>query len=162
MRTEVRAGDDLWLVVDDLTRRGGGDRDDMAMPPVALAGWNLPDWLFSLDGRVLMLEIPGEVEPLRIEPSAGRAGLYRTGQLVAGTDLQPCLPNWGWWSKTYGHKEPSLFLAVEVGGGLPLRLSTSWSFGASDPAALKVGWSERKLGGPSIVWLSYQGQRLDV
>ena len=162
MRTVVRAGDNLWLVVDDLTRRGDGGRDDMGMPPVSVAAWNLPDWIFALDGRLLMLEIPGEADPLRIEPSAGRAGLYRAGQLVAGTDIQPGLPNWGWWSRTYGVKEPSLFLAVEVGGGLPLRLSTSWCFGASDPAELKVGWAERNLDGPSIAWLSYHGQRLDV
>lgn len=162
VRTVVRAGDDLWLVVDDLTRWQRGRPGDMTIPPAAMATWNLPDWLFALDGRMLTLEVPGEAKPLRVQPSAGQAGLYRAGQLVAGTGVQPDLLTWGWWSRTYGHKEPGLLLAVEVGGGLPLRLSTWWCFGSSDPATLKVGWADPKPGGPSVAWLSYYGQRLDL
>ncbi len=162
VRTVVRAGDDLWLVVDDLTRRPGTSGSDMTLPPVAVAAWNLPDWLFALDGRVLNLEVPGEALPLRVEPSAGKAGLYRAGQLVAGTEVQPGLAIWGWWSMTYGHKQPSLFLAVEIGGGLPLRLSTWWCFGGSAPTALKVGWADPAPEGPSIAWLSHAGRRLEL
>jgi hypothetical protein len=162
VRTVIRAGDDLWLVVDDIARWHGRIAESMAVPPAAVAGWNLPDWLFSLDGRMFTLEIPGEAEPLRIEPSAGRAGIYRAGQLVSGTGIEPGLPIWGWWSRTYGQKEPGLFLAVEVGGGLPLRLSTWWCFGGSEPSSLEVGWVDPRPGGPSIASLSYQGQRLDL
>lgn len=161
VRTVVRAGDDLWLVVDDLTRLPGTD-DRMAVPPVAVAGWNLPDWLFALDGRLLTLEVPGESKPLRVEPSAGRAGLYRAGQRVAGTDVQPGLPTWGWWSRTYGHREPGLFLAVEAGGGLPLRLSTWWCFAGADPVELQVEWADPGSGTPSIRRLDYRGLQLDL
>lgn len=161
-RTVVRAGDDLWLVVDDLTRWPAGRAKGAVTPPVAVAGWSLPDWLFALDGRRLTLEVPGEAQPLRVETSAGRPGLYRAGRLVAGTQVQPDLPVWGWWSKTYGMKEPGLFLAVEIGGGLPLRLSTWWYFGSSNPAMLKLGWVEPKPGGPPIAWLNYRGLRLDL
>jgi hypothetical protein len=162
VRTVVRAGDDLWLVVDDLMRWPGTAAGGMTLPPVAVAGWNLPDWLFALDGRMLTLEVPGEVRPLRVELSAGRAGLYRAGQLVAGEEVQPGLVTWGWTSSTYGHKEPSLFLAVEIGGGLPLRLSTWWCFGTSDPTALKVGWADPTPGGASVAWLDHRGLRLDL
>ncbi|HLC02066.1 MAG TPA: alginate lyase family protein [Anaerolineales bacterium] len=162
MRTVVRAGDDLWLVVDDLTRWPAGRASGIISPPVAVAAWCLPDWLFALDGRLLTVEVPGEAQPLRVEPSAGKPGLYRAGQLVAGTRIQPELPVWGWWSKTYGLKEPSLFLAVEIGGGLPLRLSTWWYFGSSDPAMLKLGWVEPRPGVLPLAWLSYQGLRLEL
>jgi hypothetical protein len=162
VRTVVRVGDDLWLVVDDLTRWPDTGRGEAALPPTALATWNLPDWLFVLDGRLLTLEIPGEAHPLRVESSAGQPGLYRAGQLVGGKDVKSGLEAWGWWSGTYGQKEPSLFFAVEVGGGLPLRLSTWWCFGAADPAALKIGWADPKPAGKSIAWLSHHGARLDL
>lgn len=162
VRTVVRAGDDLWLVVDDLIRRPLSGGSGMTHPPVAVAGWNLPDWLFALDGRVLKLEIPGESLPLRIEPSAGKAGLYRAGQLVAGTDIQQGPGIWGWWSMSYAHKEPGLFLAVEIGGGMPLRLSTWWCFGGSAPTALEIGWADPTAEGPSVAWLSHDGRRLDL
>jgi hypothetical protein len=162
VRTVVRAGDDLWLVVDDLTRPPGPHGNGMTIPPGAVAGWNLPDWLFALDGRVLNLEVPGEALPLRVELSAGEAGLYRAGQLVAGADVQPGLATWGWWSMSYGHKQPSLFLAVQIGGGLPLRLSTWWCFAGAAPTSLKVGWADPTPEGPSISWLSHEGRRLDL
>jgi len=161
-RTVVRAGDDLWLVVDDLVRTGADRSRGMATPPVAVAGWGLPDWFFALDGRRLTLEVPGEEHPLRVEPSAGRAGLYRAGQLVAGVEIRPALPVWGWWSKTYASKDPCLYLAVEIGGGLPLRLSTWWCFGGASPTTLTIGWAEPGPKGRSMDWLDYHGQRLDL
>jgi len=88
--------------------------------------------------------------------------LYRAGQLVAGVEVRPALPAWGWWSKTYASKDPCLYLAVEIGGGLPLRLSTWWCFGGASPTTLTIGWAEPGPKGRPIDWLEYQGQRLDL
>jgi hypothetical protein len=136
-RTLVRAGDDLWLVADDLTG---------AVRRAATLTWLLPDFpSASLDANTLRLHSPAVGLSLQIEAAGSeadvRCALYRMGQLIDGH--APHLPSetWGWRSPTYALREPALTFVAEIEGQLPYRLITWFAFAAAQRQMLQVEWA---------------------
>lgn len=124
-RMVVRAGEDVWLVVDDV--EGGGAHR-------ATLGWLLPDGLWSLRGTELRLDLEAGRVAVTILGDNIDVGLYRAGDLIDGKPLRDASEVWGWTSPTYALREPGLRLAAQVEGLLPLRLVTCFAFDGVDSA----------------------------
>jgi hypothetical protein len=152
-RTVVRAGDDHWLVVDDVT--GDGIH-------VARTGWLLPDVDWQLEARVLRLVLPEAAASIQFDENSGKAGLFRGGELVAGGKIGSGSPLWGWRSPGYAVKEPALRFIAEARGELPLRIVSWWCFDEAKPADLVVKWSTPGEGLASLDRLEYQGEHLET
>ncbi|MDD5367654.1 MAG: alginate lyase family protein [Anaerolineaceae bacterium] len=123
-----------WRVTDDL------------LPAENLSGnkqvhsvrlhWLLPDWDFMLEQGTLKIQSPYGAVQIRFEvvgdsqEGAGQLGLVRGGALVAGVGTPR--PTLGWYSPTYGLKEPALSAIQSVQASLPIRLVTTmelpWNF----------------------------------
>jgi hypothetical protein len=128
-RTVVRAGERVWLVVDDVL--GAGNHR-------VTLGWNLPDSRAKLKGRTLRFQTrPGAVE---LAVDAGELSLYRAGGLVDGAGAEDASAAWGWFAPRYGRKEPSLRLVSEARGMLPIRIVSTWQLGPRRGAP-EVEWS---------------------
>ena len=97
--------------------------------------WLLPDWPWSLEGQgpawqlqlrspegevTLLISVQGD-NPLAAPPLAC---LARAGVPLHGAG--PVRPTWGWFSPTYGCKQPALSLSVTVSGRLPLGFVSEW------------------------------------
>jgi hypothetical protein len=133
-RAVVRAGEDLWLVVDELLGQGAH--------PLRIT-WTLPDLPWELDGRQLRLGGRRSAFRLHIVPPAVEIGLYRAGVHLGGAPTAQAgeAATLGWFSPTYSALEPALTVTLRLPGSLPLRLETWWSFGGAQPAQLRVHWS---------------------
>ena len=152
-RTIMRAGDDIWLVVDDLSGEGSH---------IAHAGWLFPDGQWKLEGRHLGLTLaPGRVK-VRFGGSEGPTGIYRAGALADGEGIGNGGHFWGWRSRSYAILEPALRLVTEVEGSLPFRLETWWLFNDADPHKLSVGWLDPGEGLSAIAWLKVGSESLDI
>jgi hypothetical protein len=71
--------------------------------------------------------------------------LYRAGKIMAGGKQpaeDPAVQ--GWWSPTYGYKEPALTLVASAEGQLPLRLTSWWRLGDVEPQDLILEWDNLK------------------
>lgn len=152
-RTVLRAGDDHWLVVDDVS--GDGIH-------VARTGWLLPDGNWQLEAQALRLVLPEESVSIQFDGNDGKVGLFRGGELVAGEKIGGGSPLWGWRSTGYAVKEPALRFVVEARGELPLRIVSWWCFDEAKPADLAVKWSIPGEGLASVTRLEYQGEHLET
>lgn len=148
-RTVVRAGEDVWLVVDDVEGRGAHR---------ATLGWLLPDGLWSLRGTELSLELEASRVTVTILGDNADVGLYRAGDLIDGKPLQDASEVWGWFSPTYTLREPGLRLAAQIEGRLPLRLISCFAFDGADSA---VSFLPAEPGGPAALeWVRAGRARL--
>jgi len=158
-RSVVHAGGSLWVVMDELLGRGAtsppagtSPQSGANSPPGAGAAadtgwhrarlaWSLIDWPWELEAQSLTLR--GEEGPVRLRVTPGMDGiaLYRAGERVAG-ERQPTEDPavLGWWSPTYGYKEPALTLVATLEGALPLRLTSWWRLGDIEPQDLVLEW----------------------
>ncbi|MEK7682655.1 MAG: alginate lyase family protein [Chloroflexota bacterium] len=135
-RSVVHTADALWVVIDEL--HGDGRHRGRVV-------WTLPDWKWDLNDRELVLDgEPGQVV-LKIEPESASLALYRAGERLAGDLAEPDAEVLGWWSPTYGYKEPALCLVVSIEGDLPARLATWWRLGAEGLAGLALAFAEDQL-----------------
>ena len=135
-RSVVHAGGSLWVVLDELlgTERG------MEHHRARLA-WSLIDWPWEFEAQSLTLL--GEEGPirLRLTPAVDEIALYRAGERVAGEPQPKEDPAvLGWWSPTYGFKEPALTLVATLEGSLPLRLTSWWRLGDVEAQDLMLEW----------------------
>ena len=107
----------------------------------ARLAWSLIDWPWEFEAQSLTLQ--GEAGPvrLRVTPAMGDIAVYRAGERVAG-EMQPSENPavLGWWSPTYGYKEPALTLVATLEGELPLRLTSWWRLGNVDPKDFSLEW----------------------
>ncbi len=93
--------------------------------------WLLPDWPWKLDGDTLAVQSPfGEV---RVKMGIGQSStinyqLFRAGETLVGE--VPAHPTWGWFSPTYGVKEPALAFVLAGEGRVPVSLVSEWQFPA--------------------------------
>ncbi len=160
-RTIVRAGDDLWLVADDVL--GAGEHD-------ARVTWQLPDASKpQLRGDTLSLPVAGGYAVIQVEVPgdlfAGpmlQLGLYRAGERIAGEAAAAPPATWGWWSPTYAVREPALTLMGETHGALPLRILTWWTLGRHGRDTLEVAWREPGLGPAAAATLRFGGEQLEI
>jgi hypothetical protein len=149
----IRAGDKIWLVVDDLL--GNGEHE-------ANLGWLLHEgrWEWSVPSLKVFYD---NVElALRVEAEAPQVGVYRAGELVAGSRVSHESPCWGWHSPTYALKEPALRLAASVRSNLPLRICTWWSFNQADPEELEIAWGEEHEQITPVEGLDWNGEHLNI
>jgi hypothetical protein len=161
LRTVARAGEDLWLVVDDVL--GAGEH-------TARVVWQLADCSSPrLQGDTFSMHVGGGYAVVQVEVSgdlfrapALRLGVYRAGELLLGEAAETAPPTMGWYSPTYAHKEPCLTLVGEVRGATPLRLVSWMSFGKDTRDSLTVDWAEPDAHSPAIVGLTHAGRRLDI
>ncbi len=152
-RTVVRAGENIWVVIDDICGTGSH---------TALAGWLLPDSEWRLDGDQLNLTLSRDRLKMCMRGAEGSLGLYRSGLLIGGKPVSGEGTLWGWRSLTYATKKPALRLVREIRGNLPLRLETWWAFNDADPLFLTLERNNPCMGSSAVFKLEYEGERLDI
>jgi len=135
-RSIVHAGASMWIVLDELI--GSGNSTERHRARLA---WSLVDWPWELDAQSLTLQGQQGNVRLRLTPGMDDIALYRAGEIVAGEKQSKEAPAvLGWWSPTYGYKEPALTLVATVEGSLPLRLTSWWRLGEVEPQDLLLEW----------------------
>jgi hypothetical protein len=152
-RAVIRAGDDIWLVIDDVL--GEGAR-------VANIAWLMPDMSWRLEGSCAYVDFGDGKAAVKLEPSEGIVGLYRKGELVAGEAMRYKVPVRGWRSTNYWEKEAALHLVAELERPAPFRVLTWWIFDDSDQRSLEIGWRNPGDGIVSLDWVEYKGEKLDI
>lgn len=125
-RRDVTVEGPRWIVTDHVL-----PNREKRQPVMASLQWLLPDWEWHLEGSTLRLESPhGRVE-LNIETSGDERAdhsLIRAGESIHGpAKADPVL---GWFSPTYGVKEPALSFIAEVNGSPPFTITTTWTLPA--------------------------------
>ncbi len=101
--------------------------------------WLLPDWEWKAEFRDSTFEIrlksplgwvtlKIDIQPANLQPSTS---IVRAGEIAWG-NLPNCPPTRGWFSPTYGVKNPALSLAVEVQSAKTVRFTTEFQFPAID------------------------------
>lgn len=115
-----------WLIQDDILPVDG---IPTALKYVVRLIWLLPDWEWEVEGRIFRLVSPSGI--IRLDFAASgiddqTAGLeiYRAGAALTATRAPN--PTWGWYSSTYGVKEPALAVHFQAVGTLPMQLTTHW------------------------------------
>ncbi|GAB4581161.1 MAG: alginate lyase family protein [Anaerolineales bacterium] len=122
-----------WRITDTLMSRS--PITDHQSPIAYRLHWLLPDWPWKLKDNILILESPFGPITLTItqlphysitkrQSPIPNLSLYRAGQTLLG--FSPAHPTWGWYSPTYGVKEPALAFVGE--GKLSGRMITEWVF----------------------------------
>jgi hypothetical protein len=90
--------------------------------------WLLPDFPWRLDGSNLALDTPhGRVHlDVRLPESAAfTIMLVKAGETLIGPGSAPTS---GWFSPTYGIKNPALSFSIEIETVVPLQLESNWRF----------------------------------
>jgi hypothetical protein len=152
VRSVIRAGDELWMIVDDIL--GSGQH-------TLRSGWLLPDSPWRMNGGTLAMDgAQGQYE-VKFTSKGVLCGLYRAGQLVEGEELTDCPEILGWYSPTYAYKEPGLYFIGSIKGDLPLRSVSLWSLGEVDMDQLKVEWSRPAWEHTPISRITYGEAELD-
>jgi hypothetical protein len=160
-RTIARAGDNAWLIADDLLGRGQHE---------ARLHWLLPDWPSpQLAGDELRLGT-GDTHLIAtaaahreaVEVPTVRHALYRAGALVAGERLNGTVPVWGWWSPTYTVRLPALSWVNELSGWLPMRLVTIFCLGGARPEDLGLTWRQPGTGVAALERIAFASDHLDL
>jgi hypothetical protein len=152
-RLVVRAGDDLWLVADEVS--GVGEH-------TLRLGWLLPYQPWRLEGASLALGEGPDPATVALEVSGGKIGLYRAGARIAGDPIAGAAETWGWRATAYAVKEPALRLVAEVRKTLPVRLMTSFAFSGRARTDLRLGWRPVEAARPGLLWAEWADERLEL
>jgi Heparinase II/III-like protein len=115
-----------WLIQDDIVPSDG--IPTASKYRIRLV-WLLPDWEWEVEERSFRLISPSGI--IRLDFAASgiderTAGLeiFRAGEALTATRASD--PTWGWYSPTYGIKEPALAVHFLAEGTLPMQLTTHW------------------------------------
>jgi hypothetical protein len=160
-RTVVRAGDDLWVVIDDLLGQGSH---------TSRLSWLLPDApsprlersQLHLDSDDLRLDLRLEAQPQTGGEIALVSGLYRAGKHLAGQAIAGAPATCGWYSPTYATKTPVLSLVCQAEARLPLRLMTWWVFDQARREDLFLRFNDVGSGSAAVNQISFEGEGLEV
>ncbi|MGB8252483.1 MAG: alginate lyase family protein, partial [Anaerolineaceae bacterium] len=119
-------GEPGWFIKDELLPNTGIKG---TQPHTARLVWLLPDWEWELDHLLFHLHSPEGM--IRLDFSVNgtdekdvTVSVFRAG--TALTSSNETRPTWGWYSPTYGVKEPALAIHVLAKGNLPMQLITRW------------------------------------
>jgi hypothetical protein len=82
--------------------------------------WQMQDNILTISSKLGIVHIEVKTAPGDIKPGMH---IYRMGELLAGTEA--ARPTWGWYSPTYGVKEPAISLAVTLTARPPAVFVTS-------------------------------------
>lgn len=93
--------------------------------------WLLPDTRYTLHDEVLQLVLPSNtLAQLEIETTPGMipdpVQVVRAGFVLSGGG--ECMPQTGWYSPTYGVKEPALSFSLIYTAQLPFTIISRWTF----------------------------------
>ncbi len=115
-RAIVRAGDDVWVVIDDIKGRG-------TQPTVCQ--WLLPadDYVFDTDHNILTLTYPPGKVKLHL---AAWNFEDQTANVTCGNETHA--PR-GWRSRYYGVREPAVSFQIEGLGQMPCRIVSVFVMG---------------------------------
>ena len=128
-RTLIRAGNNLWTVVDELT--GIGEHS-------LRVGWLLRDGKWEIEGTILHYESTAGNVRLDFSGPDITYAMFRAGQRLAGELRVKSEGLLGWFSPSYSVKQPALFLAIAINGKAPLRMISKWSLGSADPSNFEI------------------------
>jgi hypothetical protein len=153
LRSIIRAGDRIWYVVDEIL--GGGIHS-------LRNGWLLPDLKWNYGDRIL--ELSSDSLSMRLETAGSDLSnvLIRAGERLFGDLLLDNQDIMGWYSPTYGQKEPGLFLVSNAKGTLPLRITTAIMLGNAERSDLEVNLSPLGENEFNIQSVSFEGDRLEI
>ncbi len=144
LRTVVRAGDEAWLIADDVV--GGGVH---AMS----CCWLLPDGKGELEGNKVMVELGGLRAALEGMGAGMKVGLYREGRLIAGQRVRGRAEALGWYSPTYDALVPGVTVALGFEGRLPQRVETRIVLDGGQPPRIEAsGPPGSSLKGALVLW----------
>lgn len=152
-RTVIRAGDNLWLVADDVL--GEGTR-------VANVAWLMPDTTWNLEGPTMFVNFGVGRAAVTLEHSQAAVAVYREGNFVGGKAVRNSVPVLGWRSTTYGVKTPALHLVAEIESPAPFRVLTWWAFEDTDRRSVDIGWRNPGDSRVALDWVEYKGTRLEI
>jgi hypothetical protein len=151
-RTLLRAGDTHWIIVDDLF--GAGEHS-------LRTGWLFPDLAWRRKAGQVSLEHPAGEIKCDVEGAEKKMGLFRSGQCLEG-ELQTVHSNLlGWYSPSYAVREPALFVAAQISGKLPLRITTTLGFGTQEQDQPLIEWQEPVKRGCPFQSVEYLGERIE-
>jgi hypothetical protein len=109
-----------WLIIDDLLPAA-----DASCEIKAELNWLIPDWPFELLSGKVSLRSPLGLAVFSISsithPELGILDVFRGGESVANGERISCL---GWYSPTYGVKQPALSVRYALTGSLPIQIRT--------------------------------------
>lgn len=146
LRTVARAGDEAWLIADEVLGRG---RHSVS------CHWLLPDGRFGLEGNRVVIDREGVRASLEAEGTGIKLGLYREGRLIAGQAAGERAEGLGWFSPTYDALSPGLSVVFTLDGRLPQRLETKIVLaGGQAPRMEPAGGAGRQIPmkGAVVVW----------
>ena len=146
-RAVIRAGDDGWLISDEV--EGSGRRSISTR-------WLLPPEDCELAEARGEVRLGGRLK-IRMEGPDRRVGLYKEGRLVDGEDVEPTLEVLGWQSPTYDTLRPGLTAVFRCVGMLPVRSSVWITIGDGAEPQFEPG--SPSLKGATVRW---HGRRLQL
>lgn len=114
-RTVVCVDGLFWLIVDDLL----GDR-----PLESEIAWLLPDAPWEIEGDSLRIQRESATVSAEVSGPGAEMRLVRAGELLHGPEGYQPVPQHGWYSPTYAHKQPALHWRAGVAGMPPVRVET--------------------------------------
>jgi hypothetical protein len=117
----LNATADGWMITDDILPIG---IEKSTVQHTVRLHWLIPDWPWELHNNTLTLSTPQG--PVKLTISGANLVLIRAGEVITGSGQAQ--PTWGWYSPTYGVKQPALALVAEITEGLPLTLVSEWIF----------------------------------
>lgn len=150
-RTVLRAGDQIWILVDDLFGRGHHS---------LTTGWLIPDVDYTVEEGMFHLNTDPFSFRIGIAGENCSLALYRGGEKLWG-DFSPKHPSvLGWHSPTYARKEPALHLLANLNGADSLRLVTTFVLGDANPHDVKLQLADPGEHPGRLPSLSYLGEHL--
>ena len=122
-----------WLVSDELLPAAGRSQTQPSLHSFTLH-WLLPDWPYTLSGKSLILTRPGEkpfgfrlhLSAGEVEGAAPQLRIVRCGESLLGAP-EP-LPILGWFSPTYGQRQPALSVLLTLRARAPVTFQSFFEF----------------------------------
>lgn len=115
LRTVVRAGDEAWLIADDVVGKGVHSIS---------CRWLLPDGKQEWAENKVIVELEGVRAALEAVGTGMKVGIYREGRLIDGQQVEGRPEALGWYSPTYDALVPGVTVAFGFEGSLPQRIET--------------------------------------
>jgi hypothetical protein len=107
-----------WIVSDELLAAG-----DVSQEIKADLNWLMPDWPWELQTGQIRLQSPLGLTVLAISSDThanmGVWDIFRAGESLLTGDQNEIM---GWYSPTYGLKQPALSIRFSINGQLPMRI----------------------------------------
>ena len=109
-----------WIITDDLLPTADNARDVKAE-----LNWLVPDWPYELHAGEVKLRSRLGIAIISFSSNThaglGILDIFRSGESITGAERISCL---GWYSPTYGLKQPALSMRFTLIGQLPMQIST--------------------------------------